>query len=164
MHTMRLLILITVLLYHCTRPFSIGFFLGRHIFYRWSRNPTKALTILWESVILLLLCHDPRKGEHMENAIDVIISISGLQDAGTPDNIEFVTCGKYSYEKNFIRISYMESEPTGLEGTQTTITITAKVMRSSFETLRRLFIRMTRSLAVVIARMIGGWISGTSAM
>ncbi|MCI5753584.1 MAG: DUF1934 domain-containing protein [Clostridiales bacterium] len=60
----------------------------------------------------------------MENAIDVIISISGLQDAGTPDNIEFVTCGKYSYEKNFIRISYMESELTGLEGTQTTITIT----------------------------------------
>ena len=60
----------------------------------------------------------------MENAIDVIISISGLQDARTPDNIEFVTCGKYSYEKNFIRISYMESELTGLEGTQTTITIT----------------------------------------
>ena len=71
-----------------------------------------------------IIMPNPRKGEHMENAIDVIISISGLQDAGTPDNIEFVTCGNYCFEKGCIRISYQESELTGLEGTQTTITVT----------------------------------------
>ena len=61
----------------------------------------------------------------MKNAKDVIISISGLQGGSNPpDSIEFVTNGKYHFEKDRIRLTYQESELTGMEGTETSISVT----------------------------------------
>ena len=56
---------------------------------------------------------------------DVIISIQGLQHyAGMDsDNIELVTEGKLEDAEGALRLSYQESELTGLEGTLTTFQI-----------------------------------------
>ena len=51
---------------------------------------------------------------------DVIISIQGLQTYdGDSDNIELVTEGKLTQADGALRLSYQESELTGLEGTTT---------------------------------------------
>lgn len=51
---------------------------------------------------------------------DVIISIQGLQTYdGDSDNIELVTEGKLAQADGALRLSYQESELTGLEGTTT---------------------------------------------
>lgn len=52
---------------------------------------------------------------------NVILSITGTQrdESGTPDSIELVTDGKYSFEDGVARLSYMESSLTGLDGTMT---------------------------------------------
>ena len=58
----------------------------------------------------------------------------------------------------------IRAEASGTTRMQTIITITANTMRSALETGRRAFMRILRSLSLVIRRMIGGWMSGTSAM
>ena len=52
---------------------------------------------------------------------DVIISIRGTQDySGTePDTMELVTEGKLAVQGGALRLSYEESELTGMEGTTT---------------------------------------------
>ena len=52
---------------------------------------------------------------------DVIISIRGTQDySGTdPDPMELVTEGKLAVQDGALRLSYEESELTGMEGTTT---------------------------------------------
>ena len=52
---------------------------------------------------------------------DVIISIRGTQDySGTdPDTMELVTEGKLAVQDGALRLSYEESELTGMEGTTT---------------------------------------------
>ena len=56
---------------------------------------------------------------------DVIISIQGLQHyAGMDsDNIELVTEGKLEDAEGALRLSYQESELTGMEGTVTTFEV-----------------------------------------
>lgn len=55
---------------------------------------------------------------------DVLITIKGMQELdGTSGGDELVTPGVYSCEDGIIRFSYMESELTGMEGTQTTFEI-----------------------------------------
>ena len=58
----------------------------------------------------------------------------------------------------------MRAEAAGTRRMQTTHTSTAKTRRSSFETGRSDFMRMSRSFLVVSSRMIGGWMIGTIAM
>lgn len=56
---------------------------------------------------------------------DVIISITGVQNDpnGDKDSVELVTTGQYGIENDEIRLTYEESELTGLDGTRTTFTI-----------------------------------------
>ena len=56
---------------------------------------------------------------------DVIISIVGTQTFADNDKdvIELVTDGKYSYGESETFFSYMESEVTGLAGTQTSFSV-----------------------------------------
>jgi len=57
---------------------------------------------------------------------DVIIKIVGTQNfgQGDDDSIELITDGKYSYADGSCEISYEESPVTGLEGTNTFLSIT----------------------------------------
>jgi len=59
------------------------------------------------------------------NMKDAIISISGTQkDAnGETDRVELVTAGQYGFEQGECRFTYMESDLTGLDGTETTFTV-----------------------------------------
>ena len=59
------------------------------------------------------------------NMKDAIISISGTQKDvnGETDRVELVTAGQYGFEKGECRFTYMESDLTGLEGTETTFSI-----------------------------------------
>ncbi len=51
---------------------------------------------------------------------DVLITINSTQDfSGDHDGAELITQGTYDYAADGIRISYMESELTGLDGTKT---------------------------------------------
>jgi len=51
---------------------------------------------------------------------EVMISIKGLQEIdGGEDGTELITQGSYTYGEDGIRLSYMESELTGLGGTKT---------------------------------------------
>lgn len=51
---------------------------------------------------------------------DVLITINSTQSLGKDSNsMELVTAGKYAYSEDGIRLSYMESELTGMNGTQT---------------------------------------------
>ena len=53
---------------------------------------------------------------------DVIISIKGMQNYGDGDDaVEFVTDGQYGYADGCGKLTYMESELTGLEGTKTSL-------------------------------------------
>lgn len=64
---------------------------------------------------------------------DVVIKIVGTQDYGQnePDSVELVTDGKFSYSEGCAQIKYSESELTGLEGTETFLSVcpTAVSMR-----------------------------------
>ena len=44
-------------------------------------------------------------------------------DEEEPDSLEFSTDGKYQFQNNVGRLSYSESEVTGMEGTRTQVTI-----------------------------------------
>lgn len=59
------------------------------------------------------------------NMKDAIISISGTQKDvnGQTDRVELVTAGQYGFEKGECRFTYMESDLTGLEGTETTFSV-----------------------------------------
>lgn len=54
-----------------------------------------------------------------------LISITGTQqlDGEAPESIELVTEGSYCYEPGYVRLSYVETQMTGLEGVVTTFTI-----------------------------------------
>lgn len=56
---------------------------------------------------------------------DVLISIQSVQnlDGRDSDGPELITHGIYDYASDGIRLSYMESELTGLDGTRTTFQI-----------------------------------------
>ena len=57
----------------------------------------------------------------MEEQKDVLITIRSSQmlEGGEDDGAELVTEGKYRFSGNGIRLSYQETELTGLEGTRT---------------------------------------------
>ena len=59
------------------------------------------------------------------NMTDAIISIIGTQKdpSGETDRVELVTAGQYGYENGESRFCYMESDITGLSGTETSFTI-----------------------------------------
>lgn len=62
---------------------------------------------------------------------DVMISIKGIQGTGPhdePEQIELVTCGKYSHAGEETVFSYMESEMTGLGKTKTTFRVGPKAV------------------------------------
>ena len=55
---------------------------------------------------------------------DVIISVTGIQHgAGGPDSLQLVTAGQYGVDQDEIRLTWEESELTGMEGTRTSITV-----------------------------------------
>ena len=55
---------------------------------------------------------------------DVIISVTGVQHGvGGPDSLQLVTAGQYGVDRDEIRMTWEESELTGMEGTRTSITV-----------------------------------------
>jgi len=55
---------------------------------------------------------------------DVIISVTGVQQGvDGPDSMELVTAGKYGVSADEIRLTWEESELTGMEGTRTSLTV-----------------------------------------
>lgn len=62
--------------------------------------------------------------EHV-NTTDAIISITGVQHnvSGQRDEVNLVTAGQYSFEDGQSRLTYEESDLTGLRGTQTSFSI-----------------------------------------
>ncbi|MBQ3276758.1 MAG: DUF1934 domain-containing protein [Oscillospiraceae bacterium] len=55
---------------------------------------------------------------------DVIISVTGVQQgADGPDSMELVTAGQYGVSADEIRLTWEESELTGMEGTRTSLTV-----------------------------------------
>lgn len=56
---------------------------------------------------------------------EAVISIRGTQDYGEGEDatIELVTEGYYGYQQDFIKLTYMETELTGLQGTCTTFEV-----------------------------------------
>ncbi len=55
---------------------------------------------------------------------DVIISVTGIQHGKDgPDTMQLVTAGQYGVDADKIRMTWVESELTGLEGTRTSITV-----------------------------------------
>ena len=60
-----------------------------------------------------------------KNLKDVWISFHSVNgyDDEEPDSLEFFTDGQYQFQDPVARLSYQESEVTGLEGTRTSVTI-----------------------------------------
>ena len=55
---------------------------------------------------------------------DVIISVTGIQQGREgPDSMEVITPGQYGQDVDAFRMTWEESELTGMEGTRTTITV-----------------------------------------
>ena len=54
---------------------------------------------------------------------DVIISVRGLQSTDGNDPMELVTPGSYGIDADGAQLDWAESELTGLEGTNTTVTV-----------------------------------------
>ena len=55
---------------------------------------------------------------------DVIISVTGFQNGRHgPDSMQLITAGQYGVDADEIKLTWDESELTGLEGTRTSITI-----------------------------------------
>ena len=55
---------------------------------------------------------------------DVIISVTGFQNGRHgPDSMQLITAGQYGVDADEIKLTWEESELTGLEGTRTSITI-----------------------------------------
>jgi len=55
---------------------------------------------------------------------DVIISVTGIQqNSDGPDAMELVTAGQYGVSADEIRLTWEESELTGMEGTRTSLTV-----------------------------------------
>ena len=55
---------------------------------------------------------------------DVIISVTGIQHGKDgPDSMQLVTAGQYGVDSDQIRMTWVESELTGLEGTRTCVTV-----------------------------------------
>ena len=58
---------------------------------------------------------------------DVVISVTGIQQGtGAPDVLELVTAGQYGMSPDEIRLTWQESELTGLEGTKTSLTVSPR--------------------------------------
>ncbi len=75
---------------------------------------------------------------------DVVISIRSIHGYGSEDQdcIDFTTDGKYSYDGCVGRLSYLESEVTGLPGTKTSVEISkngVSVDRKGFVTSHMVF-------------------------
>ena len=61
---------------------------------------------------------------------DVIISVTGIQHSfDGPDAMELVTAGQYGVSADEIRLTWEESELTGMEGTRTSLTVQPKSVR-----------------------------------
>ena len=60
-----------------------------------------------------------------KDVMDVWISFHSVNgyDDEEPDSLEFSTDGQYQFQAPVARLSYQESEVTGLEGTRTSVTI-----------------------------------------
>ena len=55
---------------------------------------------------------------------DVIISVTGIQQGEDgPDSMQLVTAGQYGVDQGEIRMTWEESELTGMEGTTTSVTV-----------------------------------------
>lgn len=61
----------------------------------------------------------------MNNAVIKIKSTQGLEFAKS-DEIEFITDGEYQHDESGTLIRYMESELTGLTGTETAVSVRGK--------------------------------------
>ena len=65
---------------------------------------------------------------------DVIISVTGIQNGRHgPDSMQLITAGQYGVDADEIRLTWEESELTGLEGTRTSITVQPKSVKVSRE-------------------------------
>ena len=61
---------------------------------------------------------------------DVIISVTGIQQSSDgPDAMELVTAGQYGVSADEIRLTWEESELTGMEGTRTSLTVQPRSVR-----------------------------------
>ncbi len=62
----------------------------------------------------------------MDNMIDAIISITGVQHTptGQQDKVSFVTSGYYGFDNGRVCVSYEESDLTGMGDTLTTFSVT----------------------------------------
>ena len=61
---------------------------------------------------------------------DVIISVTGIQqNSDGPDAMELVTAGQYGVSADEIRLTWEESELTGMEGTRTSLTVQPRMVR-----------------------------------
>lgn len=63
-----------------------------------------------------------KKNKDLQDVWISIHSVNGCDDE-EPDSLEFSTDGQYLYRGGEGRLSYWESEVTGLEGTRTSMTI-----------------------------------------
>ncbi|MCC8356813.1 MAG: DUF1934 domain-containing protein [Oscillospiraceae bacterium] len=59
------------------------------------------------------------------NMTDAIISITGIQHdaSGQRDEVNLITAGQYGFEDGRVCFTYEESDLTGLDGTQTTFSV-----------------------------------------
>ena len=57
---------------------------------------------------------------------EVFISIQSIHgyDLNDTETMDFITDGEYSFDENGCRLSYFESEVTGMPGTRTTMSVT----------------------------------------
>ena len=78
----------------------------------------------------------------MKDVVISIHSIHGYDLDQEEERIDFTTDGLYSYENGVSRLSYMESEVTGLPGTRTSVEVSPEgivVNRDGFVTSRMEF-------------------------
>lgn len=78
----------------------------------------------------------------MKDVVISIHSIHGYDLDQEEERIDFTTDGLYSYENGVSRLSYMESEVTGLPGTRTSVEVSLEgivVNRDGFVTSRMEF-------------------------
>ena len=59
----------------------------------------------------------------MKDVVINIHSIHAYDVTGEEDSLDFTTDGMYSYENGVCRLSYMESEVTGMPGTHTIVEV-----------------------------------------
>lgn len=83
-----------------------------------------------------------REAEQDRGMKDVLITIKSSQSIEDGDGPELITAGKYRADSDGVRFFYMESELTGLSGTQTDFFVTPEevvISRKGTVTARMIF-------------------------